>query len=143
MSEWILSKKDKSVLHLVHRLRLGCDDDGLCRERRDLCDEDEFLQCAYLQMDKGKTFQAHRHLESTRVAEKYIPQESWVVISGRVLVTYYDLDGSEICNRILFRGDCSITFRGGHNYMALDNDTVVYEYKTGPYISKAFDKEPI
>jgi hypothetical protein len=37
-------------------------------------------------------------------------------------------------------GDCSMTFQGGHNYLALEEDTVVYEYKTGPYYGHAMDK---
>ena len=31
------------------------------------------------------------------------------------------------------QGDCSMTFEGGHTYTILEDDTVVYEYKTGPY----------
>jgi hypothetical protein len=33
-----------------------------------------------------------------------------------------------------------MTFQGGHNYLALEEDTVVYEYKTGPYYGHAMDK---
>ena len=37
--------------------------------------------------------------------------------------------------------DISITFYGGHNYVSLEDDTRVYEYKTGPYMGQARDKE--
>ena len=33
-----------------------------------------------------------------------------------------------------------MTFEGGHNYEALENNTVVYEYKTGPYTGIENDK---
>ena len=32
-------------------------------------------------------------------------------------------------------------FDGGHTYEILVDDTVVYEYKTGPYMGQAKDKE--
>jgi hypothetical protein len=34
-----------------------------------------------------------------------------------------------------------MTFRGGHTYDILADDTVVHEYKTGPYYGQAVDKE--
>ena len=37
-------------------------------------------------------------------------------------------------------GDCSITLGGGHNYLILEHDTLVYEYKTGPYKGQKLDK---
>jgi hypothetical protein len=33
-----------------------------------------------------------------------------------------------------------MTFRGGHNYLILEEDTIVYEYKTGPYMGQQLDK---
>ena len=38
------------------------------------------------------------------------------------------------------QGDCSMTFEGGHTYTILEDDTVVYEYKTGPYHAQKMDK---
>lgn len=37
-------------------------------------------------------------------------------------------------------GDCSITLYGGHNYVSLEEHTLVYEYKTGPYLGQEKDK---
>ena len=50
-------------------------------------------------------------------------------------------DDTIISEPILYPGDCSMTFRGGHNYLILEDDTIVYEYKTGPYLGQEFDKE--
>ena len=41
---------------------------------------------------------------------------------------------------VIRQGDCSMTFEGGHTYTILEDDTVVYEYKTGPYEGQANDK---
>ena len=53
----------------------------------------------------------------------------------------YDLDDTVIETPILYSGDCSMTFQGGHNYEILEEDTIVYEYKTGPYKGQENDKE--
>ena len=91
-------------------------------------------------MEKGTTFKPHKHIWKTG-QKKVIAQESWVVIRGSVKVTMYDLDDKVIATPILYPGDCSMTFQGGHTYEILEEDTVVYEYKTGPYEGQEFDKE--
>ena len=37
-------------------------------------------------------------------------------------------------------GDASFTLEGGHTYEILEDDTLVYEYKTGPYEGQKLDK---
>jgi len=41
---------------------------------------------------------------------------------------------------VLKAGDASFTLGGGHNYLILEDDTIVYEYKTGPYEGQKNDK---
>jgi cupin fold WbuC family metalloprotein len=91
-------------------------------------------------MQKDKTFKPHKHIFKQGEKE-VIAQESWVVIQGSVKVILYDLDDQIIAEEIINKGDCSITFEGGHNYYILEDDTVVYEYKTGPYKGQLLDKE--
>lgn len=120
-----------TLLHLINRLN---EIDG----RTDVAPVEEFLQLATLKMKKGQTFKAHKHI--TLVKETNIAQESWIVIKGSVKCIFYDLDDTIIAEPILYPGDCSMTFRGGHNYLILEEDTIVYEYKTGPYLGQELDK---
>ena len=90
-------------------------------------------------MEKDKTFKPHRHIWKERT-RNIIAQESWIVIQGKVKCTLYDLDNSIIAERILESGDASFTLEGGHNYLILEDNTLVYEYKTGPYEGQALDK---
>ncbi|NQV77192.1 MAG: hypothetical protein HQ490_02420 [Lutibacter sp.] len=130
--EKIYSKIDPTkLLHLINRLN---EIDG----RTDVAPVEEFLQLATLKMKKGQTFKAHKHI--TLVKETNIAQESWIVIKGSVKCIFYDLDDTIIAEPILYPGDCSMTFRGGHNYLILEDDTIVYEYKTGPYLGQELDK---
>jgi cupin fold WbuC family metalloprotein len=107
--------------------------------RKDIIDESQFIQCSALQMEAGKTFRPHKHIwkNSNR---KVIAQESWVVIRGSVQGIFYDLDGTLLKEVVLNEGDASFTLEGGHNYLILEDDTLVYEYKTGPYEGQALDK---
>ena len=90
-----------------------------------------------------KEFKTSRIIDSKNlVKEKVtnIAQESWVVIKGSVKCIFYDIDDTIIEEIILEQSDLSMTFRGGHNYEILEDDTVVYEFKTGPYLGIEFDK---
>ena len=109
--------------------------------RQDLIEPSEFIQLASIELTKNQTFKPHKHKWKNTNFDKFIAQESWVVIQGSVKVDYYDLDDSLLESVILNEGDCTITLRGGHNYTSLDENTLVYEFKTGPYLGLDFDKE--
>mgnify|MGYP003140742488 CR=1 FL=1 len=132
--EKIFSKLDKNVLlHTVHKLS------DTSQSRLDLCPEEEYLQVSTFRLAEGRTFRPHQHVKCEKVTD--ITQESWVIIKGKVKVLLYDTDKTLLAERILTQGDCTITFRGGHNYLCLEEDTIVYEYKTGPYYGQEKDKE--
>lgn len=130
--EKIYSKiKPELLLHLVYRLS---DVEG----RTNIAPDNEYLQLASIKMKKGQTFKPHKHIILEKKTD--IAQESWLVITGSVKCIFYDIDDSIIAEPVLFPGDCSMTFRGGHNYLILEEDTIVYEYKTGPYYGQDLDK---
>lgn len=108
--------------------------------RQDLINPEEFLQCSTLNLMAGHTFKPHKH----KWREKnhlIIAQESWIVLTGKVRCTFYDLDNSIIAEPVLKAGDASFTLQGGHNYFILADNTKVLEYKTGPYNGQTIDKE--
>jgi cupin fold WbuC family metalloprotein len=123
----------EKLLHIIHRF-------DEINNRTDVCPPEQFIQLATLKMQKDKTFKPHKHIFKQGEKE-VIAQESWVVIQGSVKVILYDLDDQIIAEETINKGDCSITFEGGHNYYILEDDTVVYEYKTGPYKGQLLDKE--
>ena len=131
--EKIYSKVDGRLLHIINRLD---DIDG----RQDVVPENNFIQCATLKMDNGKTFPPHKHITKNRHYIEQIAQESWIVVRGSVKCILYDLDDTIIATPIINAGDASFTLYGGHTYEILEDDTVVYEYKTGPYEGQELDK---
>ena len=108
--------------------------------RQDVVEIDQFLQLAILKFNKGKTFFPHKHIYKPAPSEA-IAQESWVVVSGKVKAIFYDIDDSILSEEILEAGMLSITLFGGHNYEILEDNTLVLEYKTGPYYGQKLDKE--
>lgn len=131
--EKIYSKiQPEILLHIVYRL-------DEINGRTNISPDEEFLQLASIKMQSGQTFKAHKHIIMEKVTN--IAQESWLVFKGSVKCIFYDLDDTIIAEPILLPGDISMTFRGGHNYLILEDDTIVYEYKTGPYLGQEMDKE--
>lgn len=132
--EKIYSKiEPEKLLHFVVRK------DDFKSGRQDIVDESQFIQCSMLQMESGKTFKPHKHIWKER-KQNVIAQESWVIIRGSVQAMFYDLDDTLIQNIVLKEGDASFTLEGAHNYLILEDDTLVYEYKTGPYEGQENDK---
>ena len=130
--ETIYSKiNPKILLHIIYRVS---EVDG----RTNIVPDNQFLQLASMKMHKGQTFKAHKHIVYEKITD--IAQESWLVIKGSVKCILYDMDDKIIAEPILYPGDCSLTFRGGHNYLILEDDTIVYEFKTGPYLGQELDK---
>jgi len=130
-------KKGK-VLHLVKRLAETVQQNVF---RINIISSNNFIQCSSLNMDEGKTFKPHKHIFKKRTYKKQIAQESWFVIRGSVKCIFYDIDDTIIAEPILYAGDISFTLEGGHTYQILEDNTLVYEYKTGPYEGQKADKE--
>lgn len=132
--EKIYSNVEKDILlHMIVRKT------DITPGRIDLISAENFIQCSILNMENEKTFKPHKHIWKER-AGKVIAQESWIVIQGKVKCIFYDLDDTIITERILEPGDASFTLQGGHNYVSLEDNTLVYEYKTGPYEGQKLDK---
>jgi cupin fold WbuC family metalloprotein len=128
------SKVDPNkLLHMVVRK------EEITPGRQDIVPEENFIQCSILNMEKDKTFKPHKHIWKERT-RNVIAQESWIVIQGSVKCIFYDIDDNIIAEPILYPGDASFTLEGGHNYLILEDNTLVYEYKTGPYEGQALDK---
>ncbi len=123
----------EKLLHIVLRK------EDIKKERMNIIDDEHFLQLAAMLLPSGKTFKPHKHVYHQKTTT--IAQESWVVIEGRVKAYLYDLDDAIIETPVLESGDVSITLYGGHTYEILEDDTLVYEYKTGPYMGTENDKE--
>lgn len=124
--------EQNKLLHIILRK------EDVSTERVNVVEGHEFLQLAAMRLPEGKTFSPHKHIHYEK--KTTIAQESWVVIEGKVKAILYDVDDKIISEEFLNAGDCSITLYGGHTYEILEDNTLVYEYKTGPYLGVDSDK---
>jgi len=81
-------------------------------------------------MHRGSYLPVHRHLDPER-------SESIIVVRGKVGITIYDNVGAELESRIVGAGcDCvGFDIEAGvwHGLVVLEDDTVLFEVKEGPY----------
>jgi len=109
------------------------------KSRYDLTDDKKFLQVSYLNLKKEKTYSPHIHIKNIKKTK--ISSEAWIVMSGKLQVTFYDVDNSKIYEDILHKGDISILFEGGHSFKPLVKKTSIFEIKNGPYLGSKKEKE--
>lgn len=111
---------------------------NITKNRTDVCPENEYLQISTKIMEKGTSFKPHKHNEVIRTTDR--TQEAWIILKGKVRVTFWDVDDSVILETILNSGDLAVVFRAGHSLEILEEDTMLYEVKTGPYYGVEKDK---
>jgi cupin fold WbuC family metalloprotein len=128
----IYSKLDSTLIcNYIHK-------DDITEYRTDLSPENEILQgCArILKQDIFIPPHKHKPLERATIGT----QESWIILDGKVLAKIYDLDNTILTEIELTSGSCIIFFNGGHALTVLENNTLFYEFKNGPYYGYDTDK---
>lgn len=100
---------------------------------------DEKLQFSALRYKKGKVFQKHIHKHRPRTIER--TQESWIVLKGKVNVIVCDENKNVIHEQHMTAGQFFISYKGGHGYEILEDETIVIENKLGDFIGVEADKE--
>jgi cupin fold WbuC family metalloprotein len=110
-------------------------------KRVDICPDNEYMQVCGRIMNRGFFVPPHKHLKVNR--ETDMTQESWIILEGRVRASFYDIDSSYLCSRIIEKGDVVVFYRGGHSMEVLEDNTIFYEFKNGPYYGVENDKEKI
>jgi hypothetical protein len=66
-----------------------------------------------------------------------------VIFSGKVECEIYDIDDQRLERQVLASGDCLVLFKGGHSLKVIDDKTVMFEFKNGPYLGINSDKTNI
>lgn len=130
------SKVEKDCLLFVINKK-----EDITKDRTDLSPDQEYLQCATKNLVKGDYFKPHKHNHIERKTDK--TQEAWVFLTGKVRAMFYDLDNSLALEVVLGAGDCAVVYNAGHGFEVLEEDTILYEFKTGPYYGAEADKTHI
>lgn len=113
----------------------------LCKfkeNRIDFTPDTEYLQASCSLLNKNKKIQSHKHKPNQRIIN--ITQEAWLIFKGSIKAKFFDIDDSFLREIILKTGDCVVLFNGGHSFTTLETDTILYEFKNGPYYGAIKDR---
>ena len=133
MPNMIYSKIDENLLLLAINRR-----DEICSDRIDLCPEDQLLQISTKALTKDTSFRPHKHNQLVRTTST--TNEAWIILKGSVEAKFWDIDDQIILKTILKEGDCAVVFSAGHGFSVLEEGTILYEIKNGPYYGQLKDK---
>ena len=133
MPQLIYSKTQEGLLLLAINRR-----SEISEKRVDLCPEDQYLQICTKVMPKGLKFKPHKHNKLDR--ETDYTNEAWIILEGSVSATFWDIDDKKMLETTLSAGDCAVVFRAGHSFEVIEEGTILYEVKSGPYFGTEKDK---
>jgi cupin fold WbuC family metalloprotein len=133
MPEIIYSKVEKEKQLLVINRKLEISED-----RTDICSENQLLQISTKLLKKGTSFRPHKHNQLERVTNT--THEAWIILQGSVEAKFWDIDDKLIYETILDAGDCAVVYSAGHGFEVLEEGTILYEVKNGPYYGQLKDK---
>lgn len=97
------------------------------------------LQVASMAHDKGKVVTPHLHKFRPRSVE--YTQECVVLVQGKIEFSFYDYDKVFLDKVTLNPGDAVTIFGGYHGLKVLEDNSVYFEIKNGPFIGNEGDKE--
>ena len=129
----IYSKVDEKLLLLSINRKSEISD-----ERIDICPENKYLQISTKKLKKDTKFKPHKH----NILERNLDNthECWIVLEGSIKGTFYDLNNELIYETILKTGDCAVVYNAGHSLEVVEDNTILYEVKNGPYYGQQKDK---
>jgi hypothetical protein len=106
-----------------------------------LTSDNDFIQTGTWFYQEGMKLKAHRHITNTRKIDR--TQETIIILSGSLMVDFYDDANTVFASEILASGDICVILNIGHGYQILENNTRVVEVKNGPFVSVEADKQLI
>lgn len=99
----------------------------------------DFMQVASMSHDKGKVVKPHLHVVRPRSVE--YTQECVILIKGKLEFSFYDKNKIFLDKVILNSGDVVAIFGGYHGMEVLEDNSVYFEIKNGPFTGNEVDKE--
>ena len=131
--ERVFSAVDPSILlHVIMNTA------AVSSDRVDLSPAEEFLQLSVVPLEAGRGVKPHRAVPRSLGGNGPV-QESWIVMRGAIDVSLFDIDGSLLKSATLTAGWLLVTFRGGHGFSAVADDTTIIECKLGPYVGRDYE----
>jgi len=103
-----------------------------------ITEDKDLIQAGCWSYGRGTRLQPHIHNLMPRQATK--TQEALLIKSGRLAAYIFNEDLKLIRRLELGAGDLLVLLNGGHGYEILEDDTLVFEFKNGPYPGAEADR---
>ena len=115
--------------------------DDATTSRQDLCDVQDPIQFSIRTLTAGLFVSPHKHLPIQLNTNKRM--EVWILLTGVVQYEIYDLNDELIVQAKLIAPGFALFFGGGHSLRVLEQESIFFEIKTGPYKGVENDKQQI
>jgi len=102
-------------------------------------EKEDFIQVGAFRHDTGYEMKAHRHLLQHNPPIRK-SQELLYVCKGSAKVSIYDEEDKFVTDVTISSGDYIISFWGGIGATILEDDTILIEPKTGPFVSDTIER---
>ena len=107
-------------------------------DRTDLSEENELIQVSVRNFNEGFYVEPHSHLN--RKPEQFNANEIWLVLSGEVEASIFDIDDKHVDTLLIKEGDLIAFYNGGHSLKVVKSPSKFIEFKSGPYLGVLNDK---
>lgn len=111
---------------------------GNFESRTNLTDPDKIIQSSLIKMIKFQSVPKHEHLPIERHTKG--TGEAWLILQGSFEVEIFDIDRVSIGKYFLNKFDMLIMFNGGHSLRATKKNSIMFEFKNGPFRGGDSDK---
>lgn len=138
-----LSKNDLKITNLNSKIYSNL---NLCRivsygkfvHRTNLAEPDQIIQASLIKMTRFQSVPSHEHLPIERYTTG--TGEGWLVLNGSFEAEIFDIDQTSLGKYLLKKFDMILMFNGGHSLHATKKNSVIFEFKNGPFKGSDSDK---
>ena len=139
----LLSKTDLKIINLNSKIDSNL---NLCKVviygefdgRTNLIEPDQIIQASLIKMKRLQSVSRHEHLPIERYTSG--TGEGWLVLNGSFEAEIFDIDRTSLGKYLLKKFDMILMFNGGHSLHATKKNSVIFEFKNGPFKGGDSDK---
>jgi hypothetical protein len=139
----LLSKKDLKITKVNSKIHSNF---NLCKvvsygnfnNRINLAEPDQIIQASLINMSRFDSVPNHRHLPIERYTTG--TGEGWLVLNGSFEAEIFDIDQTSLGKYLLKKFDMILMFNGGHSLHATKKNSILFEFKNGPFKGSDSDK---
>ena len=137
------AKTDLKIINLNSKIYANL---NLCKlvfygkfdNRTNLTEPSQIIQASLINMTRFQSVPRHEHLPIERYTTG--TGEGWLVLNGSFEVEIFDIDQTSLGKYLLKKFDLILMFNGGHSLYATKKNSVIFEFKNGPFKGSDSDK---